>query len=127
MDRTNERRKEQRVYCHWPVWFTEGLGKMLYQGQMLDISSEGAAFTCPPEKKFPNPGQKVTAHFSVPRLGLDDASDMTIFTRISHIYRVDNIGKSLRRVAVRFDEPLNLKPSKLKAVNLILGKKPTPQ
>lgn len=127
MDRTNERRKELRVYCHWSIWFTEGIGKMLYHGQMLDISSEGVAFTCPPEKNFPNPGQKVTTHFSVPRLGLDDASDMTTFTRISHIYRVDNIGKSLCRVAVRFDEPLELKPNKLKAVNLILDKNLTPQ
>ena len=126
MERAKERRKEQRLHCHWSLWFTEGLGKTLYQGQVLDISSEGVAFTCPPGKNFPHPGQKVVTHFSVPRFGSDDASDMTIFNRSSCIYRVDTIDESLYRVAVRFDEPLPFKPSKFEAANLMLHKDTTP-
>ena len=127
MDVTGDRRKEARLRCHWPVWFTEGFGKTFYRGLMLDISSEGVAFTCRPEKKFPRLGQKVTTHFNVPRIGSDDASDMTTFTRISHIYRVDPLDEGLSRVAVHFDEPLDFKPGKLKAVNLMLGSEPSPQ
>jgi len=121
MDLTDDRRKEPRLRCRWPVWFTEGLGKTFYRGRMLDISSEGVAFTCQPEKKFPRLGQEVTTHFNVPRLGSDDASDMTTFTRISHIYRIDRLDEKSSRIAVHFDEPLNFKPGKLKAVNLMLG------
>jgi len=124
MDSSREQRKEQRLRCRWPVWFTEGLGKTLYRGRMLDISSEGVAFTCRPEKSFPRPGQKVTTHFNIPRLGSDDASDTTTFARVSHVYRVDIIDKCLLRVAVHFDKPLNFTPSKLKAVNLMLGSEP---
>jgi len=121
VQRTKERRKEPRLYCHWPVWFTEGLGKTLYRGRMLDISSEGVAFTCQAEKKFPRLGQKVTTHFDVPRTGSNDASDMTTFTRVSHVYRIDALDKETSRVAVHFDEPLNFTPGKLKAVNLMLS------
>ncbi len=124
MDNSKERRKEQRLRCRWPVWFTEGLGKTLYSGQMLDISSQGVAFTCCPEKSFPHPGQKVTTHFNIPHFGSDDTCDMTTFTRVSHIHRVDIIDKSSSRVAVQFDEPLDFTPSKLKAVNLMLGNEP---
>lgn len=127
MDGSKERRKEQRLHCRWPVWFTEGPGKTLYSGQMLDISSQGVAFTCCPEKGFPHPGQEVTTHFNIPHFGSDDACDMTTFTRVSHIYRVDAINKSISRVAVQFDEPLDFTPSKLKAVNLMLDSEPQTQ
>ena len=110
MDVPRERRKEPRLRCRWPVWFTEGLGKTLYRGRMLDLSSEGVAFTCHPEKKFPRMGQEVTTHFNVPRLGPNDATDMTTFTRLSHIYRIDPMDEEFSRVAVHFDEPLNFTP-----------------
>jgi len=127
MDIQKERRKEPRLRCRWPVWFTEGFGKTLYRGRMLDLSSEGVAFTCHPEKKFPRLSQEVTTHFNVPRIGSNDATDMTTFTRISHIYRVDTLDDKVSRVAVHFDEPLDFTPGKLKAVNLMLGNDSQPQ
>ena len=126
MTETIERRKEKRLYCRWPIWCAEGFGKTLYHGEMLNISSEGVAFTCQIDKNFPQPGQQLTIQFSVPRLGSEDASDMTIFTRISRVRRIDAMDKTLNSIAVQFDEPLPFKPTKLAAVNQMLSQTEKP-
>jgi len=110
MKQTAERRKEQRLHYHWPIWFAEDFGEVLSQGQMVDISSGGAAFTCTADENCPYPSQQITARFSVPRFGPADSFDMASFTRSGHICRVDDVSKFLRRVAVQFAEPLSFKP-----------------
>ena len=110
MDRIDERRKEQRLHYKWPVWFAEDFDEVLSQGQMVDISSGGAAFTCRADEQCPYPGQHITARFSVPRYGSDDSFDMANFTRSVHVCRVDHVNSFLRRVAVQFAEPLPFKP-----------------
>jgi len=110
MDRNNERRSEQRLRYYWPIWFAEDFNEALSQGQMLDISSRGAAFTCHADDTCPYLGQEITARFSVPRFGPDDSFDMANFTRSGHICRVDDVNTFLRRVAVQFAEPLPFKP-----------------
>ncbi len=106
----NERRMEQRLRYHWPIWFAEDFNDILSQGQMIDISSRGAAFTCYKDGSCPDPGQEITARFSVPRYGPDDSFDMADFTRDGHVCRVEDVNSSLRRVAVQFAEPLPFKP-----------------
>jgi hypothetical protein len=106
----NERRREQRLRYHWPVWFAEDFNGTLSQGQMVDVSSGGAAFTCYADTACPYPGQKMTARFSVPRFDRDDSFDMASFTRDAHILRVEEINKFTRRVAVQFAEPLSFRP-----------------
>jgi len=110
MDRENERRTEQRLRYYWPIWFAENVDNQLSQGQMVDISSRGAAFTCYAEQECPHPGQYITARFSVPRYGADEAFDMANFTRSGHVCRVESVNGFLRRVAVQFAEPLPFKP-----------------
>ncbi|MHC4659511.1 MAG: PilZ domain-containing protein [Planctomycetota bacterium] len=110
MDKNNERRTEQRLRYHWPIWFAEDFNEMLSQGQMVDISSNGAAFTCYADDSCPYTGQHITARFSVPRFGSDDSFDMENFVRGGHICRVDEVDRFLRRVAVQFAEPLPFKP-----------------
>lgn len=110
MERDNERRTEQRLRYYWPIWFAENMDHQLTQGQMVDISSRGAAFTCYAEQDCPYPGQYITARFSVPRYGEDDAFDMANFTRSGHVCRVESVNSFLRRVAVQFGEPLPFKP-----------------
>ncbi len=110
MEENNDRRKEARLRYQWPVWFAEDFNAMLAQGQMVDISSEGAAFMCPAEERCPYLGQEVTARFSVPRFGADDSFDMASFTRLGRTCRVDDIDSFLRRVAIQFAEPLPFKP-----------------
>jgi len=110
MDRIDERRKEQRLHYKWPVWFAEDFDEVLSQGQMVDISSGGAAFTCRADEQCPYPGQHITARFSVPRFGPEEAFDMANFTRSGHICRVDEVNNFVRRVAIQFVEPLPFKP-----------------
>ncbi len=110
MDKPNERRTEQRLRYFWPIWFAEDPKEALAQGQMVDVSSRGAAFTCYANDGCPYPGQHITARFSVPRYGPDDSFDMANFTRSAHVCRVDNVNSFLRRIAVQFAEPLPFKP-----------------
>ena len=110
MEKPNERRTEQRLRYYWPIWFAEDPKEALAQGQMVDVSSRGAAFTCYANDGCPYPGQHITARFSVPRYGPDDSFDMANFTRSAHVCRVDNVNSFLRRIAVQFAELLPFKP-----------------
>ena len=110
METNTERRREQRLRYHWPVWFAEDFSERLLQGQMVDISSRGAAFTCYCNEESLYPGQQITARFSIPRFGEGDSFDMANFTRTANVCRVESINRFLRRVAVQFAEPLPFKP-----------------
>ena len=110
MNNFDERRREQRLRYYWPVWFTRDFSHTLAQGQMVDISSQAAAFTCHADNDCPHPGQPIIARFSVPRYGPDDSFDMADFTRKGHVCRVDHVNNYLRRIAVHFAEPLPFKP-----------------
>ncbi len=107
---TSERRTEQRLCYHWPIWYAEDFNGELSQGQMADISSRGAAFTCYADGRCPWPGQYLTARFSVPQYGPDESFDMVEFVRAGHVCRVDGVNSALRRVAIQFTEPLPFRP-----------------
>jgi len=110
MDSVQERRREQRLRYHWPVWYAEDSSERVFQGQMVDVSSEGAAFTCYSHEGYPYPSQKITARFSVPRFGSEESFDMANFTRSANICRVDDVNPFLRRIAVCFSDALPFKP-----------------
>jgi hypothetical protein len=110
MESTPERRREPRLRYHWPVWFAEDFAGILTQGQMVDVSSGGAAFTFYAHTASHNPGQHITARFSVPRYKPDESFDMAEFVRRGFICRVDSVNPGLRRIAVRFFDPLPFKP-----------------
>lgn len=111
MEDVTERRKEKRFRYHWPVWFAEDFNDVLSQGQMIDVSSAGAAFSCQADNDCPYPGQHLTARFSVPRYEADNSFAMADFTRTGSVCRVDYINDFVRRVAVQFAEPLPFKPA----------------
>ena len=110
MEDSTDRRRESRLRYHWPVWYAEDFNETLLQGQMVDVSSGGAAFTCHADENCPYPGQQITARFSVPCFGPDDSFDMASFTRTGSVCRINKIGDFLRRVAIQFAEPLPFKP-----------------
>ena len=110
MDGKSEQRTEERLSYDWPVWFGEDFKKAQFAGQMINVSSKGAAFTCHADKKHPYQGQEVTARFGVPRFGLGEEFNMVTFTKTGHICRVEDEDGVLRRVAVQFAEPLFFKP-----------------
>jgi hypothetical protein len=110
MEEAHDRRKERRLRYHWPVWFAEDFDEMLAQGQMVDISSDGASFTCCDDRACPYPGQDITARFSVPQFACDSSFGMASFTRTGRVCRVDKINAQLKRIAMQFAEPLPFKP-----------------
>lgn len=110
MNTTGERRQERRLCYNWPVWFAEDSNDELAQGQMVDLSSRGASFTCYAHERCLYPGQYVTARFSIPRYGRDEAFDMIDLVRSGHVCRVDGVNSALRRIAVQFTEPLPFHP-----------------
>jgi hypothetical protein len=104
-----ERRTEKRLRYHWPVWFAEDFNSVLAQGQMVDISSSGAAFTCYTQE-CPETGQAITARFSIPQFGQDDSFDLSNFIRTGEVCRVEEVNPFLKRVAMKFASPLPFKP-----------------
>jgi hypothetical protein len=104
-----ERRAEKRLRYHWPIWFAEDTSGQLSQGQMVDICSNGAAFSCYADH-CPWPGQWITARFSVPQYGQDNSFDLSNHVRSGSICRVDEVSPFLRRVAIRFVDSLPFKP-----------------
>ncbi len=112
MSDITERRAEERLRYNWPIWFAEDYNDSLIQGQMVDISSGGAAFTCYADS-CPRAGDHITTRFSVPRHGTGDAFDLANFMRSAHICRVDELSPFVRRVAVQFGEPLPFKPGEI--------------
>jgi hypothetical protein len=105
-----ERRREKRLRYHWPIWLAEDFNAALSQGQMVDISSSGAAFTCCADGNCPYPDQQITTRFSVPYFLQDDSFDMANFVRFGRVIRVEEANSLLRRVAIQFAEPLPFKP-----------------
>ncbi len=109
MNETNDRRRERRLRYNWPIWFSENYAGLLAQGQMVDLSSSGAGFTCYTDS-CPDPGERITARFSVPRYGENLSFDMENIIRDGKICRVDEVSPYVRRVAVQFAQPLPFKP-----------------
>jgi len=105
----NDRRREKRLRYHWPIWFAEDFTDILSQGQMVDLSSNGAAFTCYADQ-CPYQGQYITARFSVPRYENNDSFDMDNFIRSGFVCRIEDISPYVRKVAVQFAEHLPFKP-----------------
>jgi hypothetical protein len=83
---------------------------MLSVGQMVDISSGGAAFTCLASRGCPNPGQNITTRFSVPYYLPDESFGINDYVRSGSVCRIDELSNGLRRVAIRFFDPLPFKP-----------------
>ena len=106
----DDRRTEQRLRYYWPIWFAENPDQNLTQGQMVDVSSQGAAFTCYADHDCPHIGQHITTRFSVPKYGCDESFDVTDFTRSGHVCRVEQINPFMRRIAMQFGEPLPFRP-----------------
>ncbi len=118
MEHTPERRKERRLRYQWPVWFAEDFSGILSQGQMMGVSSGGAAFTCLADNCCTWPGQHITARFSVPEYQSDNSFDVTDFIRAGSVCRVDHLNAGLRRIALQFFEPLPFRPGEQTNMNL---------
>ena len=109
MSEASERRREKRLRYNWPIWFAEDYNEVLSQGQMVDVSSGGAAFTCYADN-CPGIGDNITTRFSVPHYGSNESFDLENFIRHGSICRVDELSPYVRRVAIQFADSLPFKP-----------------
>ena len=106
MGKAKERRQEERLSYQLPVWFGEHSDHLDSQGEMVDISTGGVAFTYESEGNCPSVGQELTARFSLPRTGVEESSDSTVtFMRSGRVCRVEMVRSNLCRVAIQFEEP----------------------
>jgi len=106
---TLERRREKRLNYHWPVWFAEDFTDMLSKGQMVDVSSGGAAFTCFANES-PYQGQYITTRFSVPRYEPDNSFNLENHVRSGFVCRVENVNAHMKKIAIQFAQPLLFRP-----------------
>jgi len=105
MNKTKERRKEERLQHHLPVWFSKDPNNTATQGIMVDISTSGMAFSCNADENLPYLGQRLTTRFSLPHTGRNRHTNMKSFTRTGRVSRVESISDNLCRVAIQFDDP----------------------
>jgi len=110
MEKTNEKRAEQRLNYRWPVHFTQDNKEKAFPGQIVDVSSQGVAFLCHADENCPYPGQYLTTNFAVPHFDRSNSFDTVLFNRVGCVHRLDELSSQVHRVVVRFTEPLFFKP-----------------
>lgn len=109
MDKYANRRSEKRLRYCWPVWFGSDFSGQLSQGQMVDVNSRAAAFSCY-SHQCPGKDQHITARFSVPIYGRDGSFDMGNYIRSGWVSRVDRVNAFLQRAVLQFEEALDFQP-----------------
>lgn len=110
MHQNTSRRGEERLRYHWPIWYTDTNDHQGSQGQMVDVSSQAAAFTCYTTEFCPHEHQTVNTRFSVPHYGPDNSFQLADFIRTASVYRVERVNDYMNRVVLQFHEPLHFKP-----------------
>jgi hypothetical protein len=110
LEKATERRNEKRLRYYQPIWFSENFNKRPLQGQMVDVSSRGIAFTCDSNEPYVCSGQRLTTRFSVPRFDSGRFPNMASFERTGCVCRVDDSNGLSRRIAIQFAEPLPFRP-----------------
>ncbi|MHC4122038.1 MAG: hypothetical protein ACYSSI_00560 [Planctomycetota bacterium] len=103
---TGERRKEQRLYCKEQILFVYGFMLTSSGGQLVDVSSCWAAFTCSLNAAPPGIGETMLVRLKIPHPN----SGATDFARRAYTRRVDNIDNSSYRIVIQFAKPLPYKP-----------------
>ncbi len=83
--------------------------KDFIQGQMVDVSSNHAAFTCNPQF---NPDSKdvLVVKITVPEYTSKDKFEKRDYTRFCTLFRVDQMSPLLKLIVVKFTAPLPFKP-----------------
>jgi hypothetical protein len=110
MEAANEQRIERRLYYRWPVRFAYRSGEKFIQGQAVDVNSSGMAFFCRSGAEGLRLGQQITTDFGVPHFNSGDSFDTVFFSRSGRVCRVDDLKNQVRRIVIRFAEPLFFRP-----------------
>lgn len=119
MDETPDRRGEDRLTYLWPVWFSEDFSQRAAQGLVLDLSRGGIAFTYSLEEAGLREGQSLSISLSIPRLDDEDSASTVTIAQTGHVCRTELLADGRGRVAVRFDQPLELGPAEQAALEFM--------
>lgn len=106
-----ERRTEQRIRSLWPVWFSSDGSVDIQQGRMVDLCSGGVSFLAPPGT-YPETGDQIWLRSSYPVVE-EGAYGMASFTTVGRVLRDETAGPLQRRVAVKFEAPLEHSPAEV--------------
>lgn len=106
-----ERRTEQRIRSLWPVWFSSDGSVDIQQGRMVDLCSGGVSFLAEPGS-YPERGSQIWLRSSYPVVE-EGAYGMASFTTVGRVLRDETAGPLQRRVAVRFEVPLERSPAEV--------------
>lgn len=110
MEQAGERRAEQRLRYRWPVRFAGDAKEKPFPGQIVDVSSGGIALLCRGDESCPHLDQPIRASFGVPHFDSEESFDTVLFNRMGRVCRVEDVGRSVRRIAIQFGEPLFFRP-----------------
>ena len=106
-----ERRTEQRIRSLWPVWFSSDGSVDIQQGRMVDLCSGGVSFLASPGT-YPERGEQIWLRSSYPVVE-EGAYGMASFTTVGRVLREETAGPLQRRVAVKFEVPLEQAPAEV--------------
>ncbi|MHA2033387.1 MAG: hypothetical protein ACW99Q_28785 [Candidatus Kariarchaeaceae archaeon] len=90
--------------------------KDFIQGQMINISSTHAAFTCDPRFN-PDPKDVLVVQINVPKFISKDNYEKRDYTRFCTIFRLGKMDLSLNLIVVKFTAPLPFRPGEQKFLN----------
>ncbi|MBN2589203.1 MAG: PilZ domain-containing protein [Sedimentisphaerales bacterium] len=110
MEKADERRTEHRLQYRWPVRFNINSENHFFNGQIVDVSSNGIAFLCHADQSCFDSEQEIKASFGVPHFGIDESFDTILFERTGHVRRIDKPSSQVYRIAMQFASPLFFKP-----------------
>ena len=109
--RHQERRSEERLRYFWPVWYSSDGSLDIEQGRMVDLSSGGVSFVAP-AGTHPEEGEQIWLRSSYP-LVQDGGFGMASFTTVGRVLRKETVGPLQRRLAVKFEAPLEHSPAEV--------------
>jgi len=108
MNEANDRRREDRLAYHWPIWFSEDFAQHMSPGLMLDISRGGIAFTYSLSEGHLCEGQSLSVALDIPRADDEDPGSTVNVRQAGKVARVEKLSDGRARVALHFDRPLEL-------------------
>jgi hypothetical protein len=110
IEKAEERRAEQRLQYRWPVRFVMDGQSKPFQGQIVDLSSNGIAFLCHSDQSSFETGQKLQVNFGVPHFGSNNLFDTVLFERTGLVRRIDKPSGQIFRIALQFANALFFRP-----------------
>ena len=109
MDKTIERRRENRIRFSWPLWFGYEENGEFFRGQVFDLSRNGVSFIID-DTQCPSVGQHIVTRFSYPK-NTTENFHMESYYHWSEVLRVHQETPKRCRVAMRLHRPLAKDPA----------------